>query len=353
MQKGEKTMNSLKRCLCVINHENPDRVPVIPQDAQVAAYLAGLNCIEYATDADKRASAIMAQRERFDFDGVIIGGDTVCLAEAVGVEVQYSETQCPVWKAGCLAHYDHIDTLKLPDPMKDGRLPVWVETVKKVAEEIGHEYLVVGRADQGAFSLASMMRGMEAFLMDLAMAASDDTLKAGIHQLLQFCNDCQFEFIKALKAAGAHVVTTGDSIAGPSVCSPATYEEYCLPYEKQMVDRCNQIGIPYSIHICGHTDPIIGRWLEAGAPLWEIDHKTDFANARDMTRNRVTLIGNLDTAEMASGTPDNVLEAAKSIIDICRPDCGLILSSGCLLAPNTPVENLQALSDAAREYGRY
>ena len=53
--KGITTMNSLTRCMCVINHEMPDRVPVIAQDAQVAAYLAGLNCIEYATDAEKRA----------------------------------------------------------------------------------------------------------------------------------------------------------------------------------------------------------------------------------------------------------------------------------------------------------
>ena len=126
-EEGRKTMNSLTRCMCVINHEIPDRVPVIAQDAQVAAYLAGLNCIEYATDADKRASAIIAQRERFDYDGAIIGGDTVCLAEAVGVEVQYSETQGPRWKAGCLENYDSIDELKLPDPTKDGRLPVLVE----------------------------------------------------------------------------------------------------------------------------------------------------------------------------------------------------------------------------------
>ncbi len=346
-------MNSLKRCMCVINHEIPDRVPVIPQDAQVAAYLAGLNCIEYATDADKRASAIIEQRQRFDYDGVIIGGDTVCLAEAVGVGVQYSETECPRWKAGCLENYDNIDKLKLPDPAKDARLPVWVDTVKKVAEKIGNEYLVVGRADQGAFSLASMMRGMEDFFMDIAFAKSDEKLKGRLHKLLQYCNDCQFEFIKALKAAGAHVVTTGDSIAGPSVCSPATYEQYCLPYEKQMVERCNQIGIPYSIHICGHTDPIIPKWLEAGAPIWEIDHKTDFSKAREMTRNKVTIIGNLDTWEMVSGTPEMVLKAAEAIINICKPECGLILSSGCLLARDTPVENLQALSDAARKYGRY
>jgi uroporphyrinogen decarboxylase len=346
-------VNSLQRCMCVINHEIPDRVPVIPQDAQIAAYLAGLNCIEYATDADKRATAIMEQRDRFGYDGMIMGGDTVCLAEAVGVDVHYSESEGPRWKAGCLENYDKIDQLKLPDPKKDGRLPVWVDTVKQVAEKVGHEYLVVGRADQGAFSLASMMRGMEEFFMDIACAGSDEKLRKGIHGLLQYCNDCQFEFIKALKAAGAHVVTTGDSIAGPSVCSPATYEEFCLPYEKQMVERCKQIGIPYSIHICGQTEPIITKWLEAGAPIWEIDHKTDFAKARELTGDQVTIIGNLDTWEMVSGTPKTVLEAAEAIINICRPDCGLILSSGCLLARNTPVENLQALSDAAREFGRY
>ena len=34
-------MNSLERCLAVIGHRIPDRVPVIPQDSHVAARLAG------------------------------------------------------------------------------------------------------------------------------------------------------------------------------------------------------------------------------------------------------------------------------------------------------------------------
>jgi uroporphyrinogen decarboxylase len=347
-------MSPQERCLKTIRHEVPDRVPVIPQDAHVGAHLAGLNHLEYATDADKRAAAILKQRARFDFDGVIIGGDTVCLAEAVGVEVEYSKEASPRWKRGCLEGYADIDSLQLPNPGKDGRLPVWVQTVKKVAESIGNSHLVVARADQGAFSLASMMRGMEDFMMDLAMAASDTSLRDGIHRLLQYCNDCQFEFITALQEAGAHVVTTGDSIAGPSVCSPSIYEEYCLPYEKQMVDRCNRIGIPYSIHICGACEPILAQWLTAGATLWEIDHKTDFMKAREATRGKVTLVGNLDTsAVMYSGTPDMVHDAAEKIIKASRPEGGLILSSGCLLAGDTPVENMQALSDAARIVGQY
>ncbi len=347
-------MTSLERCLKTIRHEVPDRVPVIPQDAHVAAHLAGLNHLEYATDVDKRTTAILEQRARFDFDGVIIGGDTVCLAESVGVKVEYSKAASPRWKRGCLKDYSNLDSLQLPNPSKDGRLPVWVETVRNVARTIGNDYLVVARADQGAFSLASMMRGMEEFMMDLAVAASDESLRDGIHTLLQYCNDCQFEFIRALQEAGAHVVTTGDSIAGPSVCSPKIYEEYCLPYEKQMVERCNQINVPYSIHICGSCEPILDQWLTAGAPLWEIDHKTDFAKARQATRGKVTLVGNLDTsAVMYSGTPETVHQEAEKIINESKPDGGLILSSGCLLAGNTPVENMQALSDAARLVGQY
>lgn len=347
-------MNSLERCLKVINQQVPDRVPVIPQDSHVAARLAGLDHLEYALDAKKRADAVIAQRERFDFDGCIIGGDTVCLAEAVGVNIEYSKEECPRFKSGCLNDYDKVSDLKLPDPKKDGRMPVWVETVQRVASSIGDDFLIVARADQGAFSLASMMRGMEEFMVDLAMAKFDEDLKAQIHTLLKYCNNCQFEFIKALKEAGAHVVTTGDSISGPSVCAPEIYDEYSQPYEKDMVEKCDELGVPYSIHICGYTDPILESWVKTGMRLMEIDHKTDFAKAREATRGNVTIIGNIDTSDvMFSGTPDMVKVASKEIIDICRPDCGLILSSGCLLSGHTPTENLQALADAASEYGQY
>ena len=345
-------MNSLQRCRTVIEGGIPDRVPVIPQDAHVAAHLAGLNHIEYARDPAKRAAAVLQQRERFGYDGMIIGGDTVCLAESVGVKVAYAEDQSPRWVGACLDDYASVGSFRLPDPACDGRLPVWVETVQRVASDVGEDFLVIARADQGAFSLASMMRGMENFMMDLVEAQGDDELKTNIHKLLSFCNDAQFEFIKALVSAGAHVVTTGDSIAGPSVCAPAYYREFCLPYETEMVRRCEEIDIPFSIHIWGFCDPILSDWMQAGAQLWEIDHKTSFEKARAITKGKVTLIGNLDTSSvMYSGTPKDVKTAAKKVLDICLPGGGLILSSGCLLAGDTPVENMQALADAARDFG--
>jgi MtaA/CmuA family methyltransferase len=348
-------MTGKERCLKTIAQQVPDRVPVIPQDMTVAALLAGYDQIEIARDAKKRATAILQQRERFGFDGVVFCGDTVCLAESVGVEVHYSTDECPRWKAGFLDdEYNGLDSLKLPDPTKDGRLPVWVETTRLVQEKIGDEYLVMARADQGAFSLASMMRGMQDFLMDIALAADDPELDEKILRLLSFCNDAQFEFIKALVEAGAHVVTTGDSISGPSVCSPEIYRKYSLPFEADMVRRCNALGVPYSIHICGFTEPIIPYWLEAGAPIWEIDHKTDFTVARAQTRGKTTLFGNLDcTGVMCFGKPELVLEKSREVIEQAKPDPGFILSSGCMLAAITPPDNLAAMVEAAHKYGQY
>jgi len=212
----------------------------------------------------------------------------------------------------------------------------------------------MARADQGAFSLASMMRGMQDFLMDIAMAEDDPELVDKIMRLLKFCNDAQFEFIKALVGAGAHVVTTGDSISGPSVCSPNVYRKYSLPFEKDMVQRCNAIGVPYSIHICGATEAIIPDWMTAGAPIWEIDHKTDFTVAREQTKGKTTLFGNLDTSSvMFLGKPELVIEKSREVIEIAKPDPGFILSSGCMLGAKTPPENLAAMVEAAEKYGYY
>lgn len=343
-------MNSLERSLAVIAHKKADRVPVIPQDAHVAAKLAGYDHIEYAKDPKKVAGAQIACCERFGFDGIIMGADTTVLAEAVGVEVRYSKDIGPSPVAGCLDSYKDLNKLKVVNPFKDARLPVWVEATRLLVEKVGHEKLIVARADQGAFSLASMIRGFENFFMDLTVGEE----KEAVHELLRFCNECMYVFIEALKSVGAHVVTTGDSISGPEVVSPAFYEEYSFPYEVDMANRCKKLGIPFAIHICGKTDRILEKWIQTGAEIFEIDHKTDFALARNLTVGKVTLLGNLDcSGVMLSGTPKLVEQKSKEIIDICMPHSGLILSSGCLLGSNTPPENMQALADSARKYGMF
>jgi uroporphyrinogen decarboxylase len=173
-----------------------------------------------------------------------------------------------------------------------------------------------------------------------------------IHELLKYCNESVLEFIKAIKSVGAHVTTIGDSISGPDVISPKDYSEYSFPYKKILTEEVKKLGIGFSIHICGNTDVIFDKWLQTGADIFEIDHKTNFKEARKKSLGKVCLLGNLDTSSVLfQGTPKLVKEKAKEIIDTCMPFSGLILSSGCLIGGTTPYENIQALADSAKEFG--
>jgi uroporphyrinogen-III decarboxylase len=120
------------------------------------------------------------------------------------------------------------------------------------------------------------------------------------------------------------------------------------------VKETKKLGIPLAIHICGKTDKILEQWVTTETEIFEIDHKTDFKKARELTVGKICLLGNLDCSEVLfEGTPELVEKNAKEVIEICMPDSGFILSSGCLIGANTPPENMQALADSAKKYGVY
>ncbi len=49
------------------------------------------------------------------------------------------------------------------------------------------------------------------------------------------------------------------------------------------------------------------------------------------------------------GTPERVYENAREVIQSAATGGGLILGSGCDVAPGTPPENLDAMMTAARD----
>ena len=62
-------------------------------------------------------------------------------------------------------------------------------------------------------------------------------------------------------------------------------------------------------------------------------------------------MGNLNPSDpMCMGTPDQVCQQAKALIEATRGK-GIILSSGCALGANTKPENMAALVESARLYG--
>jgi uroporphyrinogen decarboxylase len=68
---------------------------------------------------------------------------------------------------------------------------------------------------------------------------------------------------------------------------------------------------------------------------------------------RVVLVGNIDPMLIYSGTPEQVRQATRNVIDKLAPKGGLIIQDGSNITPGTPVANINAMMEAAEEYGRF
>lgn len=344
-----ETLTSLERSLRAIHHQKPDRVPVIPQAHVWALYAYGSSANECMFNGELYAEIQMRAWREFGWDGIFVATDSVAIAHSLGLEVEDTDVGVAPAPQGMLDSLDDVETLEWVDP-RFTRLNEWLKATRILAEELGDQVLIIGRADTGAFSLAAQLRGMANFLFDVGVGEEPER----IHRLLSLCNRYILRFAKLQMEAGAHLVTIGDAMASGSLISPATYEKYAFPYEQQLASEIRKLGGHLSIHICGDMRRSMERWVETGAHVLEFDTPTDFEIAWQAARGRTCLLGNVDTSEvMTFGSPERVIEECRWLIERVKPESGFILSSGCALSPGVPAENLRAMVEAARECGQY
>ncbi|CEP69534.1 Uroporphyrinogen decarboxylase (URO-D) [Moorella glycerini] len=342
-------MNSLTRALKTINLEIPDRVPVDLHSFAVAAYNTGKPFGEVFKNGKLMAEAQLKLWERFGHDVILLENGTTAMAEAMGCQVAYPDDIPPKVVEPALKRLEDVEKLTLPDPGSTATLPQLLIATRRVVEELGQEVFIMGRADQGPFSLAALVRGIDNFMLDLALG----TQKELIHQLLEVCTQAVIRLALAQLEAGAHGTSIGDSLAGPSLISPAMYMEYAFPYEKKVVEAVKAAGGVVALHICGDTTAIVDQMVETGAQILEIDEKTVLPKAKSASQGKCCLLGQVSPTALRNETPAEIERMARRTIEIAGRDGGLILGPGCAMAADTPAANIEALVRTARIYGQY
>lgn len=340
-------MTHKQRVMTVLDGGIPDRVPVVPQSFLFSIESAGLKMSDVVRSPERMAGALAECRERYGYDGCIIDYDDATLAEACGAKVIYRDEDPAIVDESCLLVQDYaqVKDLELPDPKSSGRLPVWLETTTRLVELTSDEVFVMGRADQGPFDLACLLRGAENFMTDMIEGDPED-----IAALIDYCRRANAIFSKAQKDAGAHATSIGDSFAGPNLISPALYRQFALGPEIELTAEVQAYGIPFSIHICGNTGAILADMVTTGARILELDWQVDLAEAARLADGRCAILGNINPSDpMAFGNPDEVDRLCRAAIEATHGR-NFILSSGCALGRNTKPENVRAMVEAAKKY---
>jgi uroporphyrinogen decarboxylase len=343
-------MTPIERVETVLDGRIPDRVPVDLHDFLVAAHRSGLPFPQFFRSGEAMAHGQIQGWREFGHDVVLVENGTAALAQACGVVVEYMQDTAPVPSQPAIASLDDVDELVMPDPYVTEPLAENLKATRIVVREIGRQAFVIGRADQGPFSLASMILGMEEFLLALSVPGNEEKLA----RLLAFAEEVVYRYAVAQMAQGAHLTSIGESIAGPNVCSPAMYRRWAWPADRRLAERLAADGIRLAYHICGDATSIIGDMVGTGASVLELDYACDLPTVRSATTRQATVLGAIDPSGiMARSTPCIVTAAVKDELQVMAPGGRLIIGPGCALPPTTPTGNMHAMVEAAHRFGRY
>jgi uroporphyrinogen decarboxylase len=133
-----------------------------------------------------------------------------------------------------------------------------------------------------------------------------------------------------------------------------------LPATKRIIELATAAGLPTHIHSCGPEKELVKIMAEE-TNLTVIDPlerppmgDCDLAEIKRRYGHKLVLKGNLHTTDvMLRGSVDDVVRASREAIDAAAENGRFILSTGDQCGRDTPDENIMAMIETARGYGRY
>jgi len=386
----------LSRYVTAMHNGRPDRVPIRPFAAEFTAKYAGYTCQEITHDYRKAFAAALKCARDFDWDATV--GNMVYvwtgLTQAIGLEYygvpgvdvppdtgfQYREPS----EANAFMRPEEYDHL-IEDPT--GFLfNVWLPRVSKDVSPVGEpstyrsnlSFLKGGMAmlsyfgafpDQGRAlrhesGTVSAISGL--------LKAPFDIIADKLRGFVGLCMDVLERPEKVLAACQAlmpHLLHVALAGADPAGNVPVTIWMHrgCVPFFSP--DIFNSIywatlkPIVEAIWARGHQVLFYaeGDWnahLDAFAELpdhsiiYHVDRGDIFEVHRKLGR-KFCISGGIPNYLLAVGTPQQVRERCKEVLDGVAAAGGYIMDASAIIQNAARVENVQAMTEFTRQYGVY
>ena len=150
-------------------------------------------------------------------------------------------------------------------------------------------------------------------------------------------------------------------ISGHMICNPEPiFRELSLPTLKAVTAICKEARVPSQIHCCGPEYDLVKIAAEETdlSSINPLEHlpmgNCNLKKVKEEFGKQISLMGNLHTTDvMLRGSRKDVERASKQAIDNAAEGGGFILSTGDQCGRDTPDENIYAMIEVARTYGRY
>ena len=381
-------MTSRQRVQAVLNHQLPDRVPICIG----ASNATGMKANPY--QGLKRILGIQDE-DRYIYDwpelGTVLPGEAVLqrlhsdfrpvLDRFPQATLDYNrnrESHSPYlddWGSGSkeiepgvwfpavhplaeAATIEAIEKHPWPDMNDPYRVALVREQARRLAEQ--NEYAIMATPWlMFPFERAFSLQGMDRFLLNLAMYPDFATA------LLRKITDvCLVHIDHFLDECGDNIdiIKIGDDLGTQErlLISPRMYRQMLKPLHAEIIQTIRQrTKAKVFFHSDGDIFDLIEDFIEIGVDILNpvqtsAGKMSDLAALHARYKGRIVFCGAIDTQKVLPfGTPEEVRQEVRRVINLLGPDGGYMLASVHTIMNEVPAENLLAMVDAVEEFGTY
>jgi uroporphyrinogen decarboxylase len=335
-------MTGKELLLRTLDHEVAPRAPWVPFAGVHAGSLKGFSARETLSDADKLVESLLEVNRLYSPDGQPILFDLQIEAEALGCDLLWSDKAPP-----SVSSHPLLGSGSLPEHIPgpgEGRIALAIEATRRMKAAVGDRTALYGIVT-GPLTLASHLRSTELF-MDLILEPEYAA------RLIDYSFRVETAVAGYYADAGADVIAVVDPLV--SQISPAHFEEFLQKPYADFFSRIRARGLRSSFFVCGNATHNLEPMCRTRPDCISVDENVSMRDAKKITNSyNVCLGGNIQlTVAMLFGSQADNMKAVIDILDDCGEAGNLIVSPGCDMPYDVPVENAIAASLAAREPGQ-
>ena len=386
----------MNRYVTAMRNEKPDMIPIRPFVAEFTAKYAGYTCQEVTHDYQKAFAAARKCAADFDWDAVV--GNMVYvwtgLTEAIGTKYyavpgihisantgfQYLEPS----EENAFMKAEEYDQL-IEDPT--GFLfNVWLPRISRDVSAMGQptsmrnnlSFLKGGMAMLSYFNAFgtqnALLRKESGTVSAISgiLKAPLDIIADKLRGYLGLVADLMERPKKVLAACEAlmphltHVALSGaDSDKNVPIgfwmhrgCVPFVsmehFKKFFWPTLKPIIEEIWSHGHQVLFYAEGNWNPHLDSFAELpeGSIVYHVD-QGDIFEAHKKIGHKFCLSGGIPNFLLGYGTPKEVRECCKQVIDGVAGDGGYIMDASAIVQDDAKVENMKAMTEFTREYGVY
>lgn len=245
-----------------------------------------------------------------------------------------------------------------PDMTDPTRVAHVAEAARKLAEE--NQYAILATPWLlFPFERAYAMQGLENFLVN--MSIHPEFALALLKKNAELCKTLMGAFLEQL-GPNVDIIKIGDDLGTQEslMISPKMYRKMLKPIHADLISFIKErTHAKVLFHTDGDVEPLIEDFIEIGIDILNpiqtsAGKMADLVSLKAKYGDRIVFCGAVDTHRLLpSGTPEEVRQEVKRIIQALGPGGGFMLGAVHTVMDDVPAENILAMVDALEEFGQY